>query len=565
MENSNKKESFNDFYLHDESVKKYYEYKNDWNKFIYEIIGSRLDYKQQEIVWSVQNNRRTSVSSGHARGKDFVTANICVTFLYLYCPSKVITTAPTQRQVEKIMMSEVKSCIRRANSRLTLFGWELGGNFGASRITFPSIRDDWFLEGFKSEDKSTESWTGFHSDNILVAVTEASGIVDETFSAIEGILTGKMSRFLIVGNPNRTSGEFYNSFRSKLYKSFKLSCLDAPNVINKDNKIPGQVDFNWIDEHVNKLGWCTKIPLKQYNPDLNHFEWNGNYYDPSDSFLVKVMGEFPRQSEGSLVPLSWIDAANKRWYDRQEEYREVVNSIRFGHVQTEQQLKKSNFQIDPRTGFIIDYRLGADIAGMGIDTTVFCHRFGDYVADFETFMKQKHMVTAGRLIMRLKIASRFGGGKCYVDTIGEGAGVCERAQEIYEDELYEYIVKNNWGDIQIAGVKFSKSGKGKTDKTGFRRFVNERAYCYWAIRDALDPNLNGQLALPPDEDLNFDLTELKWKHRSDGAIIMESKEEFKKRIKRSPDKGDSLAVTFSSILDFVAGQQDDSMKGVGIF
>ena len=71
-----------------------------------------------------------------------------------------------------------------------------------------------------------------------------------------------------------------------------------------------------------------------------------------------------------------------------------------------------------------------------------------------------------------------------------------------------------------------------------------RAYCYWAIRDALDPQCNSNLALPPIDELTQDLTEPRWSFRSDGKILLEEKSEIKKRLGRSPDYGDALALTY---------------------
>ena len=47
-------------------------WRADWNRFVREALGVTLDKEQQEILSSVQHNRRTSVASGTARGKDFV-------------------------------------------------------------------------------------------------------------------------------------------------------------------------------------------------------------------------------------------------------------------------------------------------------------------------------------------------------------------------------------------------------------------------------------------------------------------------------------------------------------
>ena len=46
----------------------------DWNKFAHDILQVNLDKEQQDVVSSVQFNPMTSVTSGTARGKDFVAA-----------------------------------------------------------------------------------------------------------------------------------------------------------------------------------------------------------------------------------------------------------------------------------------------------------------------------------------------------------------------------------------------------------------------------------------------------------------------------------------------------------
>ena len=55
-------------------------WRADWNRFVREALGVTLDKEQQEILSSVQYNRRTSVASGTARGKDFVAAS-CISHL----------------------------------------------------------------------------------------------------------------------------------------------------------------------------------------------------------------------------------------------------------------------------------------------------------------------------------------------------------------------------------------------------------------------------------------------------------------------------------------------------
>jgi hypothetical protein len=59
------------------------------------------------------------------------------------------------------------------------------------------------------------------------------------------------------------------------------------------------------------------------------------------------------------------------------------------------------------------------------------------------------------------------------------------------------------------------------------------------VREALDPDSGQDIALPPDRDLRADLTAPRWSITARG-IQVESKEEIRKRIGRSPDAGDAV-------------------------
>ncbi len=486
-------------------------YRKDWNRFARDILGLRLDNDQQKILEAVQLHRRVSVRSGNSRGKDHTAAAASLCFLYLNVPSKVINTGPTDRQVKKIMMTEIRKIHK--NARIPL-----GGEIFENQIKFP--RPDWFLIAFKAVDYKDEVWTGFHSPHLMVVVTEASGIEQQTFNNIESILTGD-SKLLIVFNPNRTTGEAYNSAKSPFYQKFKLSCLDAPNVKARKTIIPGQVDYDWVEEKVRK--WCVRIssPVDRENDEgigvtkitytaNQDFKFNGQWYRPNDLFRIKVMGEFPEKSEDQLIPLAWIEAASQRW--------EEQHNLELGG----------------------DLRLGVDVAGMGSDLTVFCHRYDNFVREFQTLQRKDHMQTAG-LINNILSANEK--ANALIDSIGEGAGIFSRLEE---------------QKIKVTSAKFSEAARDSNGKkelndfTGQRTFANMRAYCYWAIRDALDPQLGGNLALPPLDELTQDLTEPRWSFRSDGKILIEEKTEIKKRLGRSPDFGDALALTY-----FPLNQQDD--------
>lgn len=77
------------------------------------------------------------------------------------------------------------------------------------------------------------------------------------------------------------------------------------------------------------------------------------------------------------------------------------------------------------------------------------------------------------------------------------------------------------------------------DNSGKLKMRNMRAEYYWRMRDALDPESGDDIALPPGNEVVADLCSARYKLTAAGVQV-EEKEEIKKRLGRSPDKGESL-------------------------
>lgn len=265
-------------------------WRKDWNKFIREVLGANLDKDQQAIVTSVQHNPRTSVASGTARGKDYVAAccAVCCLFLTprwnrqgeLVENTKVALTAPTDRQVKNIMMPEVARLIDRAKQR----GFNLPGTVTTDRIR--TNNREWFLVGFKADEQNHEAWSGFHAVHTMFIVTEASGVSDNIFDAIEGNLQGD-SRIMLVFNPNTPRGYAARSQKGDRWAKFRLNSLTAPNVTEKREIIPGQVDYQWVVDKLEQ--WCMRIRPDEVQPELDDFEFEGQWYRPEDLFRKKLL------------------------------------------------------------------------------------------------------------------------------------------------------------------------------------------------------------------------------------------------------------------------------------
>lgn len=488
-------------------------WRADWNKFVREALGVTLDAEQQAILTSVQFNRRTSVASGTARGKDFVAACAAICFLYLTPRwkrnahgeielienTKVALTAPTDRQVLNIMMPEISRLFNRAKAK----GIVLPGRLNSYNIR--TDNDEWFLTGFKADEHNHEAWSGFHAVHTMFVVTEATGIGDDTFAAIEGNLQGD-SRILLVFNPNTPVGYAARSQKGDRWHKFRLNSLTAPNVTEKRSIIPGQVDYEWVRDKVDN--WCMPISESERSEEYDDFFFEGRWYRPEDLFRKKVLGKFPKVSDDVLIPMQWLELAHERW--RQNSGREPLSS-------------------EPRV-------LGVDVAGMGRDCTCFCERKGSWVGQFQTHNsggQADHMKVAGQIVNRRQYHPEM---FVSIDTIGEGAGVYSRCLELDKPDFIISCKYSEWAK--------EFRGKEPTDITGQYRFQNMRAYLFWAVRDWLNPKNETGAMLPPDEHFDEEATEIRWSFRSDGRILIEPKDDIKARIGRSPDKFDSLANTF---------------------
>jgi len=485
----------------DKAIKKYGELKTDWVRFAKIILNAGLDEEQNKLLALIQNNRLISLRAGHAWGKDYLAAVSALCYIYTNYPAKIICTAPTHRQAVKVVMSEIAAISRKAKIPLP-------GIILDSMVRFPLVKNnkitnevdtEHFILAFKAGDHAVESWTGFHSSNCFVIVTEASGVSDKVHEALEGLHTGDNSKRLLVFNANSRSGEAFKSTESKRYVSRKLNCLTVPNVTLKKTIIPGRVDYIWVKDQIDNHG--TIIAREDILPEKHDFEFEGKCYRPDNYLRVKVLGEFPEEDEDQVIKSAWIDAAFKRWEDINADEEYIQNR---------------------------EFILGVDVAGEGQDKTIAVKRYDNYIKSIEEWEcsdpDKIHMNIVG------KIKNAIGDGVCNVDAIGEGAGVYSRGKEI---------------KLKIRAVKGSRNAKKLTCHFGVNKFLNMRCFLLWAIRDALDPKTGFNLALPFNDNLKEELTKIKIESvTSTGLIMLTSTEKIKKATGRSPDNLSALSMTF---------------------
>jgi hypothetical protein len=165
--------------------------------------------------------------------------------------------------------------------------------------------------------------------------------------------------------------------------------------------------------------------------------------------------------------------------------------------------------------------LGVDVARYGGDETVLAFRRGRdaYSEPWLYYRNLDTMEVAARVAeawMRVKPDAVF------IDEGGLGAGVVDRLRQL---------------GFNPQAVNFGWKPDGLVDA----KVANKRAEMWVRMRDWL----RSEVAIPDDEQLEAQLTAVEYKHDANNAILLEKKEDMRKRGLPSPDRADALALTFA--------------------
>lgn len=378
---------------------------------------------------------------------------------------------------------------------------EIKSAYNNSRIYLPGemldvrykIADDWYAIGRATDQPS--NFQGYHAKSILVVVDEADGVNREIYEAIEGIISSGNSRLLLIGNPVDPTSYFAHSHSLETFTKLTISCFDTPNFAPFQNI---EQLMNATEEERKRAVVMPQLIQPQWAYE-RAMEWGIE----SPLFQSRVLGKFPQSSEDSLIALHLIERAIKDW---------GAGVSGSGEEEV----------------------IGLDVARFGSDRTAFVYRKGNKVQEIVSHIKEDTMQTAGRAIDWLR---RYPAAKINIDEIGVGGGVVDRLKETeYADRVY--------------GINVAEKAPEDYDNT--IRFVNLRAKIHWDLRTRF---MSNDILLPEIGTIISDLTNIKYKYRSDGAILIESKEEIKKRIGRSPDLADALGLAFYNPKSFTA--EDD--------
>lgn len=447
-------------------------YQSNPHIFAHEILGIDLTDYQIEIMQQFVTRRRIAVRAPHGAGKTALSA--CLVLWAMTCfevEVKVITTASAWRQLIYYTWPEIRKWAKRADWSALGLTIRDGKELLAKTLVIKGAGKTPDNIALAAASDNTSSMEGAHAPIMFVVFDEAKEIPVAMWDALEGAFSMGETFALAISTPGERSGRFFDIHTRK----------------------PGLL--NWWVRHISLQECVTAKRIKPDWVDECKLMWGA----ASAVFQNRVLGEFADSGEDSVIPLSWIEAANKRWGEMQE-----------------------------MPGPFGDEAWGIDPAYKGEDHTAFAHLIGNYLASIDDDAKQDLMITAGKAIAAVHFDKSIPIG---IDVIGVGAGV------------YSRLAEQGYNAVSVNVSERTDA----TDHSGKQLFANLRAYVWWCIREALDPALDAQLALPPDDELTGDLTAPMWWYQSNGKIVVESKDDMRERIGRSPDKGDALCLAYYAL------------------
>lgn len=224
--------------------------------------------------------------------------------------------------------------------------------------------------------------------------------------------------------------------------------------------------------------------------ELKKKEWG----EDSPIFQVRVRGNFPAQADDAVIGLGLVEAAAS---DRRREITLAVGQL----------------------------HIGVDPARFGDDESVVVARRGRVILGLWTFQNLDGVQLAGKvreIIRDLRVPGE-GVARVKIDSIGVGASCADQLR----------YAKDAQGRRLVELVEVIASEKA-LDESLYRTM---RDQLWFAIRDWLKDGY-----LLPDDKLHGELVAPRFSYDARGRYQVESKDDLRKRLGRSPDRADALAL-----------------------
>jgi len=469
--------------------------------------------KQADIVQSILDNDETFVPAGNQLGKDFIAAFITVWFFCSRVPSKIVTIAPGQTQLETVLWGEIRKFIQTSSVPLPIKYNHLDCKF-----VMPDGSVDPQARMLGIATNKAENVQGQHlvrGDNgepsTLALFDEASGVDNQFYDGVDAW----SHRRLIIGNPlpctnfffqGVSGGDIEREDEGYHRKVLKIKASDSPNVrlalaeikagkeVSHTTLIPGVVSYN--DYNKRRKLWDA---VKQ---------------------CIGLDAEFYAGAEVLLFPPEWLNASEQL----------TPPKIR----------KAKSIGVDPAEGGDNTVWTVIDKYGI-IEQISLSTQKTNTISNRTIVLLKKHNVEPSNVLFDIG-----GGGKQHADQLRE------RGYDVRTVAFGGAPTPVDAGEGKI--VHIDKKDVQETRTV----YKNKRAQLYGDFREILNPENGHKFGIPPKyTELRRQLAPLPLLYDAEGRLYLPPKdkpttgykgETIRKLLGCSPDEADSTVLALHGML-----------------
>lgn len=285
-------------------------WKTNPKAFVTEALRATPEDWQVKALDMIAQHDRVAIRSGHGVGKTTLIAWIALWFLLTRIPTRVPITANSQDQLRDVVWPALAQWARELPGQLRN---EL--DLAAERVSLKAAPEEGFAVARTASRDRPEALQGFHSENMLFVLEEASGIPEEVILVAQGALSTPGAKVLMVGNPTRGAGYFYDAFHG--------------------------LRDRWV---------CLHVSSEDVERARGHIEdIAARYGKDSNQYRVRVLGEFPIEDDDVVIPLHLCEAAMGRAVEPLSTHRIVwgVDVARFGDDRSALAKRQGNTLLEP--------------------------------------------------------------------------------------------------------------------------------------------------------------------------------------------------------------------------
>jgi len=448
--------------------------------------------KQREIMAAIREQPRVAVRSCHDSGKSFIASMITTWWLDTHPigQARVITTAPTHDQVKGILWVEINQLRQVAQDNKQ----------GRNPLPGKTNQTEWWIGkylaamGRKPSDYSPAAFSGMHARYMLIIIDEASGISSGLIDAAETLATNVHARILMIGNPDDPTSMFasINNDPTKYgYHIIKIAAWDTPNFTEEQYDLPAEVtesllDPAWVERR--RTAWGESHPF----------------------WASKIEAEFPEIDSQSTIKLADLIHARIPYDERDQTH----TAVRKWHDPV---WLKQCAEIEPT--------MGVDVAGSETGDETVCRLIiAPNKPSVEiTFREADPNKVAAKIVDQIIIMKPK---QVVIDAIGVGFGIIA-------------AVKLLLTQIGIADAPKIIAFNSAQSATQPKLYGNARAELWWEARMLFQNGLIDTSKADNQLELEAQLVQPRY-YINKGRIWLESKDDLRGRIGRSPDSADAF-------------------------